>query len=128
MILKGTKPLLLPGMQKCHVTRNFILNSFQISFLSALCFLPPLLLYYFPGPPVQGKSVKKQFEVYILKSNNMGRELVLEIKTLSVVLDFTTIYLVLLPWEIIEFLGDSLFICKMTVIIPALSFCEDQIR
>lgn len=58
----------------------------------------------------------------------MGKELVLEIKTLSVVLDFTTIYLALLPWEIIEFLGDSLFICKMTVITPALSFCEDKMR
>ena len=62
----------------------------QLSFCSS--FPPPSIALLFPrSSSPREVSKKTEFEVYILKSNKVGRELVLEIKTLSVVLDFTTI-------------------------------------
>ena len=62
----------------------------QLSFCSL--FPPPSIALLFPrSSSPREVSKKTEFEVYILKSNKVGRELVLEIKTLSVVLDFTTI-------------------------------------
>ena len=122
-----TSPAPRDAEMSCDQKLYIIFIPDQLSFCSSFPPLSIALLFSRSSSPRE-VSKKTEFEVYILKSNKVGRELVLEIKTLSVVLDFTTIYLALLPWEIIEFLGDSLFICKMTVITPALSFCEDKMR
>lgn len=100
-------------------------NPDQLYFYSSL--FDYLIIFQDLQPNGSSQKKKTRFHVYILKCNKGGKELYAKVKNLSFSLDFTTIYFWYLG-KSFNFSETLFFICKMTVIIRALSFCENQTR